>query len=435
MDRRSAWAGLLAAVGLLLTGVAGYLFGRAEPGLEGGPLVVLWMATATLCVLWWALHRTDHLQASVAAWTLPAIVGPLAMYPVSIAGDGGLLLANLLWPLSSVPLGLALARLAPEPHRQYASVGVLALVAVVVGLLQPAVPVLLQPAQLVAVAAIAVVPGIVVATGPLPGSWTVEAASREQILARSSLLAACLGPTLTGTVFLLRWDLALGLMTVLTAALALGVRAAVRPLSEAATEAGVQRDLTVAVSERERARLAADLHDGPIQNALLLARRLEASGAEEEATLAREIADELRDLSGDLRLPLLDDLGAGPAIDWLGSRIRRLSGLDVSVSWEATGRPPAPVELAVFRIAQEAMSNAVRHGRPPIRVTYRASDRQLELAVEDAGPAGAGGGDHGGVRLGLVGMTQRAEQIGGSLSIASNRDSGTRVAVAWRATT
>jgi signal transduction histidine kinase len=57
----------------------------------------------------------------------------------------------------------------------------------------------------------------------------------------------------------------------------------------------------------------------------------------------------------------------------------------VSVEYEGLRRPPPDVELATFRIAQEAMANALRHGQPPIRVTYRTDGESLTLSVKDEG--------------------------------------------------
>ncbi len=79
----------------------------------------------------------------------------------------------------------------------------------------------------------------------------------------------------------------------------------------------IQRDTVVAATEVERARLAADLHDDALQEMTVLVRRLDEAGDAASATLARSIADRLREVCGELRLPVLDELGAGPALEWL----------------------------------------------------------------------------------------------------------------------
>jgi signal transduction histidine kinase len=214
-------------------------------------------------------------------------------------------------------------------------------------------------------------------------------------------------------------------------------RVAVRPLAALSAGAAAQRDLALSASEAERARLAADLHDGPLQDLLILARGLEARDDVDGARLARDVADELREMSGDLRLPVLDDLGLGPALEWLAARMRRLTGLDIAADWEARGRAPAHVELAAFRVAQEAVSNAVRHGRPPIRIRCRSASDCLRLTVEDAGDGGGldslalrSGPD--GERRGMLGMAQRAEQIGARLELRRAESLGTVLVLEWQ---
>ena len=113
----------------------------------------------------------------------------------------------------------------------------------------------------------------------------------------------------------------------------------------------------------------------------MLVHRLDAAGDTEGADIARTVSDRLRAICGDLRLPILDDLGVGPALDWLVLRIERLAGGEVRLERSDGTRPPADVELAFFRVAQEALSNAVKHGRPPIVVRY-ATTRRRRVAVD-----------------------------------------------------
>jgi signal transduction histidine kinase len=219
-------------------------------------------------------------------------------------------------------------------------------------------------------------------------------------------------------------------------ALLVAARFTVRPLARLATRANLQRDLVVAAMEAERARLAADLHDDALQDLTLLVRRLDAAGDTEGAEQARAVADRLREICGDLRLPILDDLGVGPALDWLVLRIERLAGGEVRLERAEGERPPADVELAFFRVAQEALANAVKHGRPPIVVRYRATPTGASLSVDDAGtgiaadaPEEAAAGGH----FGLLNMQQRAEQIGAILDVRRWPAGGTHVALEWRA--
>jgi len=209
---------------------------------------------------------------------------------------------------------------------------------------------------------------------------------------------------------------------------------AVRPLARTASVATTQRDLVVAAMEAERSRIAADIHDDALQELTLLAWQLDSSGQGEGARTAREIADRLRSICGDLRLPILDDLGTGPALEWLVERVARLAGGEVRLERGDQVRPPADVELAFFRVAQEALSNAVRHGRPPIVVRYWTSPSGASLSIDDAGggfdPVRAEAGDG---HFGLLNMRQRAEQVGALLDIRRWPSGGTQVALEWRA--
>jgi two-component system NarL family sensor kinase len=168
----------------------------------------------------------------------------------------------------------------------------------------------------------------------------------------------------------------------------------------------------------------------------MLVRRLDAAGDTANADAAREIAERLRAICGDLRLPVLDDLGVGPALEWLCGRLGTVS-IELGRSGDES-RLPADVELAVFRIAQEALSNAVRHGEPPVVVRYRAEADRLELTVEDGGsgiPAGAAELAERTGHMGLMNMTQRADAVGASLQIGQRPEGGTRVALTWERAT
>ena len=209
------------------------------------------------------------------------------------------------------------------------------------------------------------------------------------------------------------------------------------PLIGLAQRTQLQRDLAVAAAETERARLAADLHDDALQQLTMLVRTLDEGGQKDAADEAREIATKLRSVVGDLRLPILDDLGAGAALEWLVERVEPLAGGPVKLErTDETRRPPANVELAVFRVAQEALTNAIKHGKPPIAVHYDVrADGRVTLAVDDAGAGiGAEAADEAPRQghFGLANMQQRAEQIGALLDVRRWPAGGTRVALEWR---
>jgi signal transduction histidine kinase len=139
---------------------------------------------------------------------------------------------------------------------------------------------------------------------------------------------------------------------------------------------------------------------------------------------------------GDLRLPILDDLGAGAALEWLVERVEPLAGGPVKLERSDETRPPANVELAVFRVAQEALTNAIKHGKPPIAVRYGVrTDGRVTLAIDDAGDGiGSEAAEEAPKEghFGLVNMQQRAEQIGALLDVRRWPAGGTRVALEWR---
>jgi signal transduction histidine kinase len=196
----------------------------------------------------------------------------------------------------------------------------------------------------------------------------------------------------------------------------------------------LQRDAVVAATEAERARLAADLHDDALQEMTLLVRRLDDGGDARAASLARSIADRLREVCGELRLPILDELGAGPALEWLVERVGETSGRQVVLERADAARPPADVELAVFRVAQEALANAVAHGAPPITVRYDAGLDRAALSITDHGvglSADTASAASRAGHYGLLNMRQRAEQIGARLDVTRPPDGGTTIGLLW----
>ncbi len=116
-------------------------------------------------------------------------------------------------------------------------------------------------------------------------------------------------------------------------------------------------------------------------------------------------------------------------------RIERLAGGEVRLERTDGTRPPPEVELAIFRVAQEALANAVKHGQPPIVVRYRTTDSGASLSIDDSGPGiapDAGAAAERGEHFGLLNMQQRAEQIGAILDIRRWPSGGTHVALEWR---
>jgi signal transduction histidine kinase len=329
-----------------------------------------------------------------------------------------------LWPLAVLPLGIALGGSSSRPDATWLLAGACTALAIVLGIpayLGGGASVELATVHAAAVTAISLAPVL------LSGRRGPE---RDPIQAGRVLIG--LAP-ITGTAVLAAPSVGLVLLAAGVFTMGLVNRVALRPLARAATQATVQRDVAVAAVEAERRRLAADIHDGPLQSLLLLGRQLEQQGHRDAAVTARTIAGELRDVAGELRLPLLDDLGVGPALDWLADRAQRMTGVSVTVEYDEQERPPREVELAAFRIAQEAVANAIRHGEPPIVVNYRSTGERVSLTVDDAGRGFAVTALSGSASHGLLNMAQRAEQIGARLDLVRRRDRGMHVGVEWTA--
>jgi signal transduction histidine kinase len=193
--------------------------------------------------------------------------------------------------------------------------------------------------------------------------------------------------------------------------------------------------------EQERGRIARELHDAPLQQLVGIIRRLEVKPeAQAEVGDLTAVAEQLRIVATDLRPPVLDDLGLGAALEFLAEETTT-ANLPVSAHIEDEGRdafgrrPPPEVELAVFRIAQEAVGNAIAHAEAStIDITSEISPSSVELVVSDDGSGirpedGRSAARRG--RLGLASMRRRAQGIDAEFSI-DGHPSGTTVRVAWR---
>ena len=192
------------------------------------------------------------------------------------------------------------------------------------------------------------------------------------------------------------------------------------------------------IQEDERRSISRDLHDDIGQS--ITAMRMSAHAAMEENDPARrrddlryllEIADQtvgrLRDLSMLLRPPQLDALGLEAAIRWQAEVILRNTGIQSTLDIPPLGRRlSCETEQACFRIAQEALTNIVRHaGARSASVRLQLlRQHHLDLCIHDDG-CGFQPGDQQG--LGLVVMRERAETAGGTLSVHSMPGAGTRI--------
>ena len=190
---------------------------------------------------------------------------------------------------------------------------------------------------------------------------------------------------------------------------------------------GVNQRL-VRAEEDERARVAADLHDGPLQKAMLLT--MTGSAGSREDDLTRQLISELREICSRLRPAILDDLGIVPALEWLLEGASKQFGLETHLSishLESDERFLPEIELALFRITQEAINNVFKHAQCTlVDVSLSKEPAGLVLNVADDG-VGFDQLHTATEGLGLSGMRERVMQVGGSFRIHSVPELGTTV--------
>jgi signal transduction histidine kinase len=197
-----------------------------------------------------------------------------------------------------------------------------------------------------------------------------------------------------------------------------------------------------ALREEEARRIAQALHDDAAQLIASAHFAVDEVGREAdlpEAGLERirrsldQIEERLRSLSHELRPPMLDDLGLPAAVEFLAASVSRRSGVRIDVESRTEGRLPEGVEITLYRSIQEALTNAVRHGRPGrISVRLGRNSHAVTCAVRDDGQgfqidetvstAGTCG-------LGLLGIRERVEALSGSVRITSAPGRGTQVLI------
>ena len=203
---------------------------------------------------------------------------------------------------------------------------------------------------------------------------------------------------------------------------------------------------TTNAQEEERKRISHELHDETIQALVVLSRQLDALASskndvpEEQRLRLEELWQQtnviirgVRRLSQDLRPAALDRLGLLSALEWLASDTSEYSGIATKVNLLGTERRlPEEVELVLFRITQEALRNVWRHSQATrAEITVEFNSEKTKITVSDNGkgfnlPEKIGDLARGG-KLGLTGMQERAQLIGGTLSVQSQPGKGTSV--------
>jgi PAS domain S-box-containing protein len=203
----------------------------------------------------------------------------------------------------------------------------------------------------------------------------------------------------------------------------------------------------VELQESERKALARELHDrlGETLTALsinlaMLKESVQGDArattrVEDSAALVKATAAAIENIAAELRPPMLDDYGLAAAIDWYARQFTRRVGVAVSVQAGEPGERFAPeVEMALFRIAQEALTNVAKHARAEhVVITLGRSPSELVMSIADDGiglPRSVQAAQEPRPGLGLATMRERAQAVGGAFKVEPLADGGgTRLSV------
>ena len=205
----------------------------------------------------------------------------------------------------------------------------------------------------------------------------------------------------------------------------------------------------IRAQEFERKRIARELHDDVSPTLLLLIQRIDAITTSSRLNLSAhmkqkmedlrcqsvEALESLRRIAQDLRPRILDDLGLIPALEWMADSLIKNHGIEAQI--EVLGQQkdlPSEVQLLLFRIAQEALNNIRRHTDASMAlVTVEFGDDETLLSISDNGkgfePPERMSDMAGSGKLGLAGMQERAQLLGGRIDISSQPGKGTTVTV------
>jgi signal transduction histidine kinase len=205
--------------------------------------------------------------------------------------------------------------------------------------------------------------------------------------------------------------------------------------ADSRAELDASRARIVATADATRRRIERDLHDGAQQQLVSLALELRAAQAAAPPQLAElraelshvvegltAVVDGLREIALGIHPAILAEGGLEAALKTLARR----SPIPVELDVQAESRLPEPIEVAAYYVVSEALTNAAKHARASVvHVDVQASDHVLRIAVSDDGVGGADpvGGS------GLLGLKDRAEAIGGVISLQSPQGSGNSLQV------
>jgi two-component system, NarL family, sensor histidine kinase DegS len=194
--------------------------------------------------------------------------------------------------------------------------------------------------------------------------------------------------------------------------------------------------------EAERKRISRELHDDTIQALVVVSRKLDDLSSSNSGITAADIREEIRKIiegirhfSQELRPSIVDDLGLAPAVKWLASNLEKNYKIAVETKISGSRRQlPPELELMLFRIIQEALTNVGRHSQATkalvkldfsesdVNVIIRDNGQGFKIPLKVGDLAGTG-------KLGLVGIRERVQLLGGTLNIESESGKGTTLTV------
>ena len=197
------------------------------------------------------------------------------------------------------------------------------------------------------------------------------------------------------------------------------------------------------VQEQERTRLSRELHDEIVQNLAVLKMEIiqaqamavrDPAAIREPLARARNLAEttvqSVRNISVLLRPSMLDDLGLGPALQWLTEEFTRRTGVPCDLRGEVSDSLPDTVKTCVYRVTQEALRNCEKHSRATeVSVAVTEAKTELRVVVEDNGAGFPVSKKRNPSSLGVLGMRERASSLGGSLQTANRPGGGAVVSL------
>jgi signal transduction histidine kinase len=194
------------------------------------------------------------------------------------------------------------------------------------------------------------------------------------------------------------------------------------------------------IREEERIRISRELHDdlgqsltaikidlGNLKLNIHNKERIE-SGIENLLLLVTSSIDTVQRLTSELRPHVLDDLGLGAAIEWYTSEYIKRTGIKIKLKLESNIDLPVEIELVIFRILQESLTNIARHSKADnVEIYLFRQKSNILLEVIDNGIGISDSEKKSRNSLGLLNMSERAKEIGGTLVIDSSKNQGARI--------